>query len=112
MSIINMSFSVATTILSTLLITARILMAANAGKTGTQQPYSKSMEVIIESSALYTISFLVYIPFFSLSLTSDWVATMLPYVESIAQSMTVRCPTFYFFMRHSTMNVSRGLRQL
>lgn len=84
---LSMAFTIATTILSTLLITARIIIASNSN---TRKRYSKPMEIIIESSALYSIAFLIYIPIFAS--TVDSTKILYPYVDSIAQSMTVSFP--------------------
>lgn len=51
---LNISFSIATTVLSTLLITIRILMTGNIMNTSAQKRYRKPIEIIIESSAIYS----------------------------------------------------------
>lgn len=90
---LNMSFSVATTILSTLLIAIRILMSIKKASISAGKWYNKPMEIIVESSALYAITFLVYIPFFVIS--SDWADLYYQYPEVLAQSMTVSFACIY-----------------
>lgn len=82
-----MSFSVATTILSTLLIIIRILMSSKIGNTSARKRYSKPMEIIVESSALYSVAYLVHIPFIVSS--SDISFIVSNYTSTIAQTMTV-----------------------
>lgn len=101
MSTLNMSFSVATTILSTLLITIRILISSNFVNATNRNRYSKTIEILIESSALYSIAFLIEIPFYIMgSTTVNRVGMAEPCIDGIAQSMTVRCPLATLNVQH------------
>jgi hypothetical protein len=62
MLITTYSLSVATTVLSTLIIVLRILMIWRMPGASRQPRIGLALEIIVESAALYSISALVYIP--------------------------------------------------
>lgn len=104
-----MSFSVATTVLSTIIITIRIFMHDNIGSTSNRKRYSKALEIIIESSALYSIALLVQIPFYVINNASEnWVSSMEPYTEAVANSMAVSFRLNIYLLDHSLISGHRS----
>jgi hypothetical protein len=72
------SLSLATTVLTSLLIVVRILRVGRIP--GTTNQSRTSMEIIVESAALFTVASLVYIPILAVQLTKG-SETAYPYVQ-------------------------------
>jgi hypothetical protein len=85
----NYTLSVATTVVSTLIIVFRIVQVSRFP--GTQRTLHKAMEIIIESAALYSISALVYIPM--IARTDPNFLVYLEYADVFFANMAVRAHT-------------------
>jgi hypothetical protein len=80
------SLSIATTILSTLIITVRIVMVYRMEGVGSQPRIA--VEILVESAALYFIAAIVYIPMIGPNNANP--ATYTQYAEIFFANMAVR----------------------
>ncbi len=78
------SLILATTLSCTLLIIYRILTVAGArhGAEGRLRVYHRFIEVLVESSALYSISLILYLAF---TIRGSWGAVYLDVIAAIAK---------------------------
>ncbi|SJK98541.1 uncharacterized protein ARMOST_01809 [Armillaria ostoyae] len=80
------SFVLATTLFCTLLIIFRILTVAGArcGAEGRMRGFHRLIEVLVESSALYSISLILYLAF---TIRGNWGGAYLDVIASIAKGI-------------------------
>jgi hypothetical protein len=83
----SLSLSVVTTVLSTVIISIRILMVSRMP--GASRKLWITLEIIVESALLYSISALVLIPMIALLASSDSAVTYYGYAQLFFTYMAV-----------------------
>ncbi|KAK0191493.1 hypothetical protein F5146DRAFT_603792 [Armillaria mellea] len=89
-SILYLSFTLATTVLTTLLIIYRIVKVANSPYSIGHRSYRRVIEILVESAALYSISVIVYMGLVASNDQSAYYAdAIMAYTKGIAPTLLV-----------------------
>ncbi|KAK0453041.1 hypothetical protein EV421DRAFT_645906 [Armillaria borealis] len=89
-SILYLSFTLATTVLTTLLIIYRIVKVGNSAYGTGLSSYRRVMEILVESAALYSISVIVYMGLVASNDQSAYYAdAIMAYIKGIAPTLLV-----------------------
>ncbi|KAK0490465.1 hypothetical protein IW261DRAFT_14659 [Armillaria novae-zelandiae] len=89
-SILYLSFTLATTVLTTLLILYRIIRVANSPYRIGHRSYRRVIEILVESAALYSISVIVYMGLVASNDQSAYYAdAIMAYIKGIAPTLLV-----------------------
>ncbi|KAK0498229.1 hypothetical protein EDD18DRAFT_1156843 [Armillaria luteobubalina] len=89
-SILYLSFTLATTVLTTLLIIYRIVRVANSPYSIGHRSYRRVIEILVESAALYSVSVIVYMGLVASNDQSAYYAdAVMAYTKGIAPTLLV-----------------------